>query len=322
MNKLRSLGVIVFLLLGCLFSKHIQAQSDADTLSFLHISDTHLILSPASYLDALVDSRKLKHYDEGERRLRQFLKTIPEKTNCNMVMLTGDLVDFWQAETSQDNMLGGLQQQQFARLISDCPVTVYLTLGNHDIFSFYWKDNKLKHNQNFSGRSRAAWIKNIPCFRDGTYYSKIFRVGSTTYRLIFLDDSFYQFSRTDKTAVTPYIDKSQLYWLNNQLRESDDDIEIVLMHIPLMNSEKHPLAGNELYAALSKDPSCKLILAGHHHKNIIKRFPSTGENEIVQVQTGALVKDEGNWRKIQLTEKNILVSVPGKLENELVIPVK
>lgn len=315
MKKLR---FSLLLVVGCLCNVIASAQSD--TMSFLHITDTHVIFNPDGYHTDLIDNRYRKNYDEGDNHLYRFLQTRPENTNSDMVIITGDLVDFFEAETPQGNILA-LQPEQFSQFISRFHIPIYLTLGNHDIFSFYWKDNKLKHNQNFSGRSRAAWIRNIPCFKNGTYYSKIFRVGSTTYRLIFLDDSFYQFSRKDKTAVTPYIDKSQLYWLNNQLRESEDDIEIVLMHIPLMNSEKHPLAVNELYAALSKDSSCKLILAGHHHKNIVKRFSSAGENEIVQIQTGALVRNENNWRKITLTADKIMISEPGNVENQLIIPL-
>ena len=322
MTNKRAFACVVLLLLSSLIGKNLHAQSGKDTLSFLHISDTHLILNPESYLDPLVDSRKLKHYDEGEGRLRHFLKTIPAKTNCDMVMLTGDLVDFCEAETAQGTVLGGLQQAQFADLLREYDLSVYLTLGNHDIFSFYWKDDKLKHNQNYSGRSRAAWERNIPCFRSGTYYSKVLQVGRTTYRLIFLDDSFYQFSKKDTTAVMPYIDQSQLYWLNDQLSKSDDDIEIVLMHIPLIDNERYPLAANPLYGALSKDSSVKLILAGHQHRNIVKSFPSIGDHQIAQVQTGALVRDEDNWREIRLTEDEIFVSMPGQQENELVVPVK
>lgn len=319
MSSLKSICIILLLFLGGIFFKTARAQS-SDTLSFLHITDTHLIFNPDGYLDDLIDNRKLKHYDEGERRLREFFQTIPEKANCDIVTLTGDLVDFFEAETAQGEILG-LQQEQFAQLIGEYHLSIYLTLGNHDIFSFSWEGDRLKHNQNFSGRSRAAWVRNVPCFKNGTYYSEVFQVGQTAYRLIFLDDSFYQFLRNDSTNV-PYIDKAQLYWLNNQLEASEDDVEIILMHIPLINTKKHRLATNELYNALSTRASCKLILAGHQHKNTVKTFSSVGDNKIVQVQTGALVWGEENWRKVSLTEKNILVSLPGKLENELIIPVR
>jgi 3',5'-cyclic AMP phosphodiesterase CpdA len=239
-----------------------------------------------------------------------------------MVIATGDLVDFFEAETTGGRMLD-LQAEQFSQLLSDYHIPVFLTLGNHDLFSFSWQNNSLKHHQNFSGRARAAWIRNVPCFKNGTWYSELFQVGQTTYRFIFLDNSFYQFLPEDKTEV-PYIDKSQLYWLNEQLYESENDIEIIFMHIPF-DDDTRPESSNELYSVLAKNPSAKLILAGHKHRNAVNKFLSGNGQTIVQVETGSLVQsppDSQNWRLIRLTENNILVSVPGKTESELVIPVK
>src|SRR5665647_1631819 len=267
-----------------------------------------------------MEYRKQKQYDQGENRLRRFLQTVPGKTGSDLVIATGDLVDFFEAEAMDSKMLD-LQAEQFSRLLSDYHIPVLLTLGNHDIFTFNWQNNKLAHNQNFSGRSRAAWINNLSCFKNGTYYSQVFQVGQTTYRLIFLDDSFYQFLPEDKEDV-PYIDKSQLYWLNAQLHESDDDIEIILMHIPFKETVNQQGSSNELYSVLSKNPSTKLILAGHYHKNAITDFPSVEGKKMVQVQTGALVQNVENWRQIRLVENQIMVSFSGKTENELVIPIK
>jgi len=318
MHKLQLKLNLPLFLFCCLINGNIFAQ--ADTLKILHITDLHVIFNQAGYHPDMIESRKLKQYDQGENRLRQFLQEVPEKTNSDLVIGTGDLVDFFEAETADIKMMD-LQAEQFSRLLSDYRIPVLLTLGNHDLFTFYWRDSKLAHTQNFSGRARAAWTKNFDCFKNGTYYSKIFNVDRTTYRLIFLDDSFYQFLPEDKFEV-PYIDKAQLYWLNDQLNESDNDVEIILMHIPLMDPATHPKHSKELYSALAKHPSTKLILSGHHHKNLVIVFPSADNNELTQVQTGSLVQDTESWRLIRLTENNILVSFPGKTKNELVIPVK
>lgn len=316
MNKLQiKLKRLVFFFF-MLINATVLAQTD--TLSFLHITDLHVIFNQGIYQKDLAQSRN--HYRQGEVSLRRFLQTMPEKTNSDMVIATGDLVDFFEAETMDGNMLD-IQAEWFSNLISDSHIPVFLTLGNHDIFTFNWQNNKLTHNQNFSGRSRAAWTRNLSCFKNGTYYSKVFQVGQTTYRFIFLDDSFYQFLPEDKVDI-PYIDKSQLYWLNAQLHESDDDIEIILMHIPFKDAVNQQGSSNELYSVLSKNPSTKLILAGHYHKNAITDFPSVEVRKIVQVQTGALVQNMENWRRISIAENQIMVSFPGKTENELVIPVK
>ncbi len=294
------------------------ATAQKDTLSFLHITDLHVIFNRDIYRKDLAESRK--HYGEGETSLRKFLSTAPDGTNADMVIATGDLVDFFEAETDSGVSLD-IQAEQFSDLVADYPVPCFLTLGNHDLFTFVWRNNKLQHHQNSSGRARALWIRNLSCFKNGTYYSHLFQLGHTTYRLIFLDNSFYKFRQDDSTEV-PYIDKAQLYWLNAQLNEADDDVEIILMHIPFKDKPAQPGAVNELYTVLSKIPSIKLILAGHRHKNEITAFPLAGDQKILQVQTGAFARDENNWRQIRLTENQIQVSYPGKTENELVIPVQ
>lgn len=318
MNKLQfELKWLVFFFF-LLINGNILAQTD--TLSFLHITDLHVIFNQKGYYPEMLENRKQKQYDQGEYRLRQFLKTMPQKENCDFVVATGDLVDFFEANAMDGNILN-VQIKKFSRLIDDYRIPVFLTLGNHDIFTFEWNDSldyKLLHNQNFANKARTQWIRNFSCFKDGTYYSKEFQVGKTTYKLIFLDDSFYQFASGDKTEV-PYIDTPQRYWLNAQLQESETDIEIIMMHIPFRKAENRLSTTNPLYLLLSKHPSCKLILAGHHHKNDVTKFSSDGNNEIVQVQTGALVQNSENWRKIRFTEKNILISVPGNTGTELVI---
>jgi 3',5'-cyclic AMP phosphodiesterase CpdA len=289
------------------------------TLSILHITDLHVIFNQDAYQQDMIQNRKLKQYDKGEDRLRQFLQRVPEKTKADFVIATGDMIDFFEAENRNGKMLD-LGVEQFARLVDDYHIPFSLTLGNHDAFTFNWRDNKLYHNQNFSGRSRASWTRNLSCFKNGTYYSKVFQIGKTTYRLIFLDNSFYQFLPKDKIEV-PWIDKPQLYWLNAQLHESEDDIEIILMHIPFA-SRSQMGSSNELYTMLAENPTVKLILSGHHHKNVIMNLPSSQGMKITQVQTGSLVENTDNWRLIRLTEKNIMVSVPGNIKDELVIPVK
>ncbi len=321
MNRLQfKLAQLTFIF--CLLLNGV-ALAQKDTLSFLHITDLHVIFNQKGYPLDMMEYRKQKQYDQGENRLRQFLQTVPGKTNTDMVIATGDLVDFFEAETTDTGMLD-LQAEQFSRLLDDYHIPVFLTLGNHDMFTFNWENGKLLHTQDFSGRARAAWIRNLPCFKNGTWYSELFQVGHTTYRLIFLDDAFYQFQTEDKHEI-PYIDKSQLYWLNAQLQESDEDIEIILMHIPFSPGVDQSGATNVLYTALSQNPSAKLILAGHKHRNAVSKFPSGNGQTIVQIETGSLVQsppDSQNWRLIRLTENNILVSVPGKTENELIIQVK
>ncbi len=291
-----------------------------DTLCFLHISDLHVIFNQQGYPPAMIEYRKLKQYNQGENRLRNFFLTVPEKTGSDMVIATGDLVDFMEEETMEDKILN-IQIPLFSGLLDEYPVPVYLTLGNHDLFSFKWQNDKLTHHQNHSGEARAAWIRNLSCFKKGTYYSMVLKAGTTEYRLIFLDNAFYQFYADDDEYV-PYIDKSQEYWLNDQLNQSSDDVEIILMHIPFSDLPDMKKKSGGLYPVLAANPSVRLILAGHHHKNSVETIPSAGEKGIIQVRTGSLVQEPESWRLIRLTEENIIVSSPGSSDFETVIPVK
>jgi predicted MPP superfamily phosphohydrolase len=319
MNKLRFKLKLLAFSVYIFFSGSVLAQKD--TLSFLHITDMHTMFNLENYDPEIVKHREYtRGYKNANSYFKQFMQTIPGKTNSDMVVATGDLIDFFDAKTPSGKTLE-YQVEQFARLLDGYQFPIFLTLGNHDIFSYNWGNDKVIPDQLQTGRARATWIRNFDCFRNGTYYSQVHEIGETTYRLIFIDNGFYQF-RKDENMVNPYIDKPQLHWLRAELNESDEDIEIILMHIPFTKTSALPESANELYAELVQNPSVKLIFAGHFHKGEVMRFPAGADNEMVQAGTDALVNSPENWRLVRLTENNILVSVTGKTENELIISVK
>lgn len=309
------LWLLLFLLIGE------TGQAQKDTLSFLHITDLHTMFNLENYDPEVVKHREYtRGYKQANSFFTQFMQTVPEKTKSDLVIATGDLIDFFDAKTPGGKTLE-YQLEQFARFLDEFHFPLYLTIGNHDLFSFNWGNDRVIPNQNQTGRAKAAWIRNFDCFRNGTYYSRTFEVGKTMYRLIFLDNGFYQF-RKEENIVNPYLDKPQLHWLRAELNESEDDIEIILMHIPFTETSALPESKNELYAELAQHPSVKLIFAGHHHKGAVTRFALEGNHELVQVGSDALVSSPENWRLVRLTENNILVSVTGKTENELIVPIK
>jgi 3',5'-cyclic AMP phosphodiesterase CpdA len=318
MNNLKII-TLIFTVLFCLMqNKTVMAQTD--TLSFLHVSDLHIIFNQDGYHPDMMAYRATKKYHLGEIRFRNFLQNVPQITNSQMVIATGDMVDFFEGSTRNNKLLDG-QPEQFAQLLNDYNIPVLLTMGNHDAFTFYWEKNKLHATQDYSGRARATWIRNIQCFKNGSYYCKKYQVGKTAYRLIFLDDILFRFKDDDDKTEIPHLDKEQLYWLKTQLNESDNDIEIILMHIPF-DKIGEEARNNEFYSLLDSTPSTKLILAGHHHKSEITKIPCCKNHQLIQVQTGSLVKTPENWRQIKLTENNIWVSFPGEIKNELIIPIK
>jgi hypothetical protein len=54
----------------------------------------------------------------------------------------------------------------------------------------------------------------MECFRDGTYYYKDITVGSSAWRLYFLDDGYY----LEDDPYGNLWDAAQLYWLENELQ--------------------------------------------------------------------------------------------------------
>ncbi len=284
-----------------------------ETLSFLHITDTHLIFDLDFFHPDLAENRK--GYGKGVGRLTHFVEKMPQKTNSSFVVVTGDLIDFYKGETDDDKMLG-YQLEQYVGLTEKSLVPFYFTIGNHDIVSYSWKNGGRASTQDVAGESRALWVKNAPCFKNGTYYSKVFEVGETKYRFIFLDDGYNDFSKNEHVNF-PYIDMPQLHWLEGQLEESDNDVEIISMHIPFSSDAEQTEGG--LFPLLAKYPSVKMILAGHNHKNDIAQIDAANGHEIVQVRTGAFAQDKDNWRQIKLTDKSITISAPGSMEKEMKI---
>ena len=94
------------------------------------------------------------------------------------------------------------------------------------------------------------------------------------------------------------------------------------MHIPFKNILEQEEKPTELYSMLAANKSVKLILAGHFHKNSVDMIRSEENSQIVQVQTNAFASGIENWRQINLTEDRIFVSFPGKIEYEVIIPIK
>ncbi len=303
--------IIFAIALGLFTAGSIYGQKNS--LSFLHISDTHVIFDLDFFQPDLAKNRS--GYKNGVAPLQNFVETMPQKTESDFVLATGDLIDFFEGETTSHKMLE-FQAEQLVNLTKKSQAPFYFVLGNHDIMSYSWGDGKRISSQNNVGKARTAWIKAAACFNDGTYYSKIFEVGKTTYRFIFLEDGYYDFTDEENIQL-PYVDKPQLHWLESQIQESDKDVEIIVMHIPFSNDVVEE--GVELFSVLSKYPSVKMIFAGHNHVNDIRKFPTGNGHEIVQVKTGAFAKDPSNWRKIELTDDKITISAPGKTKKELKI---
>ncbi len=322
----------IFILCVSIFATVIVSKKTRpDTLTIVHITDTH-ICNLTSYHPLFVKSRE--HYGNGVKPLKKFLTTIPKVVSADMVVITGDNIDFYEAETNNGKIMGG-QIEQFSQLYDLCPVPLFMVLGDHDIGS-YWID--LEEKKHFSQtnvqKAKVAWIRNISCFQNGTYYSRIYKVGKRKYRFIFLDNSYYLNSK----HAGDLLDKPQLDWLNDQLNKAHNESIILFMHrsIPVGDTNKDgvhfptPPDGwpfedtyeHGLMKILNKTPSIIAAFVGHNHRNIIEDIPFPTGHRITQIETAAFGRNPNNWRIIEVMENNLLIYSTGSRDIEMKIHLK
>lgn len=306
--------------------------TEQDTLTFIHVTDPH-VCNLTGYHPFFVQKRQ--HFGNNAKPLSQFFNTIPEKYRSDFVVITGDNIDFYEAQTANGEVLD-TQIEQYTRLLDISPVPVYLTLGNHDMASYFVSsDTSYSNNQFHAERARAAWSRNAACFKDGSYYSHVVNIDTKSIRLIFLDNGYYSTEEVTDGVLPFIIDQSQLLWLDDQLKISDSDIEIVFMHIPLpfgkqegkkILTEQIRTYSSEsnffnLLSVLENNSSTSVILAGHKHINSLNNYIFPNGRQLTQVMTGAFGYDTSNWRVIRITYSNIIVYFPGSSEIEYSISI-
>lgn len=328
--------IITLLVLYSLEVPSVNAQMNLDTISFIQMSDPHTNFNLSTYNQDFMKRRM--HFGKGVFPFVHFFESIPKKTKADFVVITGDMIDFYEAETTVPGEMLGTQIEQFSQLLNDVSnVPVYLTIGNHDITSY----PKKGYYQTHSEQARASWIRNAPPFKNGTYYSRVFRVDTVTYRLIFLDNGYFSedFKSGSREKIQFVIDQYQLDWLDNQLQKSDNDIEIIFMHMPLPYA-KETSAGtpNESYDEYckrtksydlsnvlnKKNASVRLLVVGHWHKHEkdISEFRFSEDYHFTQIIAEAFGNDPNNWRLFQLTAHDIVISNPGTTTTQIKIPIR
>jgi len=307
--------------------------SGLDTLTFIHVTDVHAC-NLTGYHTFFVEKRQ--HFGNNIRTFPEFLKTIPDKYDADFVIVTGDNIDYYEAETAKGDILD-TQVEQYSNLIDQSKIPVYLTLGNHDIASYRINPGPVVgNNQLDAERARATWMRNLPCFKEGTYYSHVFEIDTVTFRFIFLDNSYYSTEEISDGALPFTVDQYQLRWLDAELKASPSDVEVIFMHQPLPNGKPtdskiltEPLSTYSVKAktfsllnVLEKNSSTRILFAGHKHINLINRYILTDGENLTQIMTAAFGYGTTNWRVVKLTKDNVLISFPGKSEVEYIVPTR
>jgi 3',5'-cyclic AMP phosphodiesterase CpdA len=302
--------VILFLLV--LFPQYNFAQDSLSVLKIVHLTDPH-ICNLTGYHPAFISSRE--HYGNGAGPLAEFLKTQPQKLGVDAVIITGDLIDYFEAETEQGPWLA-TQTEQVVPILDQCTVPLFLTLGNHDIASYWIKDSTKENFQTNVHQARATWIRNFSCFQKGTYYSRIFPVGKTNYHFLFLDNGY-------SLGNGAFVDKAQLDWLNFQVKKAGADPVIVFMHkylpIPDLNGDgiafksqssfviNEKACSQGLLKTLNESENIKALFVGHGHRNVHELIQFPSGNKVLQTETAAFSQDPNNWRRIDFYESKIVV---------------
>ncbi len=323
----KRIGISVVLQASCLFLT--AAVADSGTLSVVQITDTHLCVLDG-YDPEFVNRRQ--SFGNGITPLRSFLETVTERTAAEAVVVTGDLIDYYEAETAA-GPLRAAQIEQWLPLAQSCPVPLFLTLGNHDLTSYWFQESEstIRSSQSRARHARAAWIRNLSCFRQGTYYVRTFNAGPTRYRFLFLDNGH---SLTDGELI----DSVQLDWLIYQLGLAGNDPVVVFMHrylaVPDLNgdgvafSQKPDVTVDEttcskgFLKALNDHANVQALFVGHGHRNVSEWIPFPRGHRVLQTETAAFAASPQNWRLLEFTEDQILVHFPGGTRLELICPIR
>jgi len=327
-------GVLVL----CLFlapacSRTAPTAKQSDSFTILHLSDTHVCQLEGAH-PRLVEKRQ--QYNQGFNALRRVLAVLPERVDAEAAAITGDMLDSWEIESPEGKLLTN-QVERFAAAASSSPVPLWLTLGNHDIRTHAVSQRVVARKGNPSTlqphaeAARSAWVRRMECFRDGTYYYKDITVGSSAWRLYFLDDGYY----LEDDPYGNLWDVAQLYWLENELDKTPERKAILFFHIPLpvadINGDgihfKKPPEGwpfpdtyqEGIFKILNDHPAVVAAFVGHNHDNIIEDIPFPAGHRVTQVETGAFAVNNDNWRVIEIQEREISISKPGRTDVEKVV---
>ena len=317
----RFVGIASLLVLSVGWTLLADAADRASSFTILHVTDTH-VCKLEGYNSQLV--KKRDHFGHGYEPLSQLLSTVPGQVGADAMVITGDMIDFYEGETADGRLWAG-QIEHFATLVPQLKVPLWMALGNHDLQTHA---NSVDGVARIGGRStanphsqaaRAAWIRQCECFRNGTYYARDVHVGNTHWRLYFLDNGYKVLSGPSSEI---YWGVPQLEWLTNELRQSPDQKAILFFHIPLSESPRTADAGEPqgIYKILDDHPSVVAAFCGHGHKNIVfDKIKLPAGHAITQVETAAFGYDRNAWRTIKLSEDTITVSEAGSSQVNVVI---
>ena len=243
-SKLVLLVLTFGLILSISSCKSKDKQDDKNNFTFVFMTDIHLqpeLRAPEGFMQAIDTINKI---------------------NPDFVITGGDLImDALGQSFGKADSLYNL----YGKLVKNLNMPVYNTMGNHEIFGIYKKNN--------------PDISNNP-----EYGEKMFdnRLGKSYYSFIHKDWKFMIINSVEDTRRGSYIgwvDSTQMTWIRQELAATDPSTPIVVVtHIPFITAFSQKYAGStfrndsSLVVANSKEvidlfkgKNLKLVLQGHLH---------------------------------------------------------
>jgi 3',5'-cyclic AMP phosphodiesterase CpdA len=282
-----------------------QAPTHPSSVTFLHISDTHVSQLAGAHpkLIAWRDSKGVP-----SSRLAAFLvETVPQQKPA-FVVASGDLIDAYCFDGPEPGKEIHGQIEHFASLVEKSPVPFYPGLGNHDIECYRHVEGATAAtgDQSVKTETRLAWKEKLNAFRNGTYYAIPQKVGNTSYRILVLDNG------ESGQWVDPAFRETQMAWVRQEIQAHPKDVFIFVVHIPLSKGGFTAALQN----AAAPSNRAALILAGHNHRDQLDEVVF-GERSVPQVRTAALESGLSHWRAFRLFEDRIEVAETGNPANTL-----
>ncbi len=261
-------NAVITLLLSAIMLVWVQGYTNASNLKFAQISDVHFLENGAN--------TTYKMTAESPKLLDDAIAQVNSIPNIDFVMFTGDLID------------KPFEKELHAVLphVSKLNVPWYFAFGNHDIClgGYLTKSVYFDILREFN-----------PEFKfEKPYYSFIPKKG---YKVIVLDSII-----DDRLTSNGYIYPEQLQWLDNELKNSQKDVVLIFLHVPLL--EPFPSPGHkmknetEVRNIIEKYKNPIGVFTGHYHAAKITQI-----NNILYVSTPSLVSYPNAFRVINITRK-------------------
>ena len=255
----------------------------ASTLKFAQISDAHFYTGE--------NNTSYKMIAESDKLLDDAINQINEMQNISFVMFTGDQIDkHFEKEL-----------KAFLPYAQKLNAPWYIAFGNHDTCQGGYLTPEVYLKMVKEANPQFTF--------DKPYYSFVPQAG---YKAIVLDTII-----RDRLTSNGYIDKEQLEWLDKELKNSQKDVVLIFMHVPVI--EPFPSPGHKLLNApevqeiIEKYKNPIAVFQGHYHAAKI-----TQHKNVLYVSTPSLVSYPNAFRVISISNhrNKVVFDIQMKETNE------